>query len=46
MVCYLGVNYEKNAYHTIAGYLKEFETLDVLPLQLKLECACYGSREI
>lgn len=45
MVCSLGYNPGKNAYHIIIGYLKELERLDVLPLQLKCGCASCDSKE-
>lgn len=45
MVCSLGYNPGKNAYHIIIGYLKELERLDVLPLQLKCGCASSDSKE-
>ena len=45
MLCSLGFDPDRNAYHIIAGYFKQFETIDVLPLQLKLWCACPDSKE-
>lgn len=45
MLCSLGFDPDRNAYHIIAGYFKQFETIDVLPLQLKLWCACHDSKE-
>ena len=39
MLCSLGFDPDKNAYHTIASYLKELDTPDVLPLQLARQCA-------
>ena len=45
MLCSLGFDPDRNAYHIIAGYFKQFETIDVLPLQLKLRCACPDSKE-
>ena len=43
MLSYLGFDPDKNTCHTIADYLKEFETLDLLSLQLKRQC--YDSKE-
>ena len=34
MLCTLGFDPNKNAYHTITDYLKEFETPDVMSLQM------------
>ena len=45
MLCSLDFDQDKNAYHTIAGYLKEFETLALFPLQLKRRYACYDSKK-
>eukprot|EP00794_Sanderia_malayensis_P004251 gene4251-4816_t len=40
-----GFNPNKNTYHTTAGYLKEFETLNALPAQLLRRCASYENKE-